>query len=405
MGKATGVLSKKIKNVGTRGSNMKGGRARGSSALEGRWEKRLAEIDPLVAGALDRSLSGKSLSLRETAELLRTEGRELQLLLLAADLVRRGLVGEVATYVVNRNINHTNICTGSCRFCAFRRPPSHPEAYSLTPQQLRAKVEEAVRMGATEICLQGGLHPDFGLETYLDLLRIIRGVSEELHIHAFSPAELDHLSRKEGMSVDEVLKPLKEAGLNSVPGTAAEILSDRVREIICPTKIKTKRWVEIVKTCHRRGIPTTSTMMYGTVETPEERAGHLLLLREIQKETGGFTEFVPLPLVPKKTELYSSGITGPTIRDNLRTHAVARLALAGYINHVQASWVKLGPEGACAMLMAGADDLGGTLFEENITREAGGEWGQGMTPHQLRLLILRAGRIPRQRSTLYELLD
>ncbi len=384
---------------------MKAARMGASPALEGRTERRLADADPLVAGALDRALSGKDLRLEEVEELLRVSGGELQLLLLTADLVRRKLVGEVATYVVNRNVNHTNICTGSCRFCAFRRPPSHPEAYSLTPQQLRAKVEEAVKMGATEICLQGGLHPDFGLETYLGLLRTIREVSEELHIHAFSPAELDHLSRKEGLPVDEVLKLLKEAGLNSVPGTAAEILSDRVRETICPAKIRTERWVEIVRSCHRRGIPTTSTMMYGTVETPEERARHLLLLREIQRGTGGFTEFVPLPVVPQNTELSRLGITGPTPEDNLRVHAVARLALAGYINHIQASWVKLGPEGARTMLLAGADDLGGTLFEENITREAGGRWGQGMTPQQLRSLILGAGRVPRQRSTLYELLD
>jgi len=369
------------------------------------FERALSLIDPLVAEALERSLSGRDLDLRQAAELLRAEGRELRLLLYTADLVRRRLVGEVATYVVNRNINHTNLCIGSCRFCAFRRPPSHPEAYCLTPAQLEAKVREAVGRGATEICLQGGLHPELGLEDYLELVRVVKGVSPELHLHAFSPAELDHLSRREGMPVGEVVRALKEAGLDSVPGTAAEILSDRVRGILCPTKIGTGRWVEVVKTCHRMGIPTTSTMMYGTVETLEERAGHLLLLREIQRETGGFTEFVPLPVVPHRTELASLGIRPPSLEENLRLHAVARLVLAGYINHVQASWVKLGPEGARTMLLAGADDLGGTLFEENITREAGGRWGQGMEPHQLRSLILRAGRIPRQRDTLYRLLD
>jgi len=369
------------------------------------FERALSLIDPLVAEALERSLSGRDLDLRQTAELLRVKGRELQLLLHTADLVRRRLVGEVATYVVNRNINHTNLCIGSCRFCAFRRPPSHPEAYSLTPAQLEAKVREAVERGATEICLQGGLHPGLGLEDYLELVRVVKGVSPELHLHAFSPAELDHLSKKEGVPVGEVVRALREAGLDSVPGTAAEILSDRVRGILCPTKIRTERWVEVVKICHRMGIPTTSTMMYGTVETLEERAEHLLLLREIQRETGGFTEFVPLPVVPHRTELASLGIGSPGLEENLRLHAVARLALAGYINHVQASWVKLGPEGARTMLLAGADDLGGTLFEENITREAGGRWGQGMEPHQLRSLILRAGRIPRQRDTLYRLLD
>ncbi|MEM2427558.1 MAG: 5-amino-6-(D-ribitylamino)uracil--L-tyrosine 4-hydroxyphenyl transferase CofH [Candidatus Hadarchaeales archaeon] len=385
----------------TRGSNME----RIFPVLERRWERELAESDPVVVQALERALSGKELQLKETVELLKVKGRELRLLLFTADFLRKKLVGEIATYVVNRNINHTNVCMGSCKFCAFRRPPFHPEAYSLTREQVRAKAEEAVRMGATEICLQGGLHPFLGLEDYLELIRVIKGVSERLHIHAFSPAELDHLSKREGLRMEEVVKILKEAGLNSVPGTAAEILSDRVRKMVCPEKIRTKRWIEIVKTCHRMGIPTTSTMMYGTVETLEERAEHLLLLREIQKETRGFTEFVPLPFVSKNTELSSLGVRGPTFEESLKVHAVARLVLAGYINHLQASWVKLGPEGAMTMLFAGADDLGGTLFEENITREAGGEWGQVMTPQQLRSLIVRAGRIPRQRSTLYELLD
>jgi 7,8-didemethyl-8-hydroxy-5-deazariboflavin synthase CofH subunit len=405
MKRATGAPSKKIKNGKARGFSMEGGRARISQVPEGDLERPLSLIDPLVAAALERALSGRELGLREAVELLRAEGRELGLLLRAADLVRRGLVGEVATYVVNRNINHTNICTGTCRFCAFRRPPSHPQAYSLTPAQLGIKVREAVERGATEICLQGGLHPGLGLEDYLELVRTVKRISPYLHLHAFSPAELDHLSTKEGMPVEEVVKALKEAGLDSVPGTAAEILSDRVRRILCPAKIGTKRWVEVVKICHRRGIPTTSTMMYGTVETQEERAEHLLLLREIQRETGGFTEFVPLPVVPHHTELSSLGIGAPSLEENLRLHAVARLVLAGYINHVQASWVKLGPGGASTMLLAGADDLGGTLFEENITREAGGRWGQEMTPLQLRSLILKAGRIPRQRDTLYRLLD
>lgn len=373
--------------------------------LERRWERELAESDPVVVYALERALSGRELQLKETVELLKVRGRELRLLLFTADLLRKRLVGEIATYVVNRNINHTNVCIGSCRFCAFRRPPSHPEAYSLTREQVKAKAEEALRMGATEICLQGGLHPSLGLEDYLRLIRAIKEVSEDLHIHAFSPAELDHLSKKEGLPMQEVVRILKEAGLNSVPGTAAEILSDRVRKVVCPEKIQTKRWIEIVKTCHRMGIPTTSTMMYGTVETLEERAEHLLLLRKIQKETWGFTEFVPLPFVSRNTELFPLGVKGPTFEESLKVHAVARLVLAGYINHLQASWVKLGPEGAMTMLFAGADDLGGTLFEENITREAGGKWGQVMTPQQLRSLILRAGRVPKQRSTLYELLD
>ena len=361
-----------------------------------------AGLDSEFREILDRAFSHEELSVAEGERLLRAEGGELQALVDVADVVRRRRVGDIVTYVKNRNLNFTNICVGSCKFCAFRRSPDDNDAYVLTLEQIAAKVREALAFGATEVCIQGGLHPDFGLGNYLGILQTIREISPDIHIHAFSPAELNHIAHREGMGIAEVVKTLRDAGLNSVPGTAAEILVDRVRSIICPRKITTGRWIDIVKTCHRLGLPTTATMLYGTVETPRERAEHLALIREIQHETWGFTEFVPLAFMPYNTSLWrDSERSPPSIAKNLRVHAAARLMLAGYIDNIQTSWVKLGPRGAQLMLRAGANDLSGTLLEENITRAAGGE-RQVMMPEQLRELILQLGRTPRQRTTTYE---
>jgi 7,8-didemethyl-8-hydroxy-5-deazariboflavin synthase CofH subunit len=273
----------------------------------------------------------------------------------------------------------------------------------LSREQIKAKVRAAVQFGATEVCIQGGLHPDFRLEHYVGILRAVREVSQNIHIHAFSPAELDHIAKWEGLSVKEVIKRLREAGLNSVPGTAAEILVDRVRSIICPKKLSSERWIEIIKACHRLGLPTTATMLYGHVETPHERAQHLALIREIQRETKGFTEFVPLAFVPYNTELWREGkvLKPPSLWESLRVHAVARLMLAGFVDNIQTSWVKLGPRGAQLMLCAGANDLSGTLLEENITHAAGGRH-QAMLPAQLERLIREMGRVPAQRTTMYQ---
>ena len=379
-----------------------------SSNFRTRTDITLAE--PEVLGSelkeiLQRALVGEELNIDEGERLLKAEGEELLALIRTADEVRRRSVGGIVTYVINRNLNFTNICTGTCKFCAFRRSPGDPDAYVLTPEQIAAKVHEAVKFGATEVCIQGGLHPEFGLEDYLAILRAVRGVSQGIHIHAFSPAELDHIARQEGSSVREVIKVLQGAGLNSVPGTAAEILVDRVRAIICPKKLSTDEWTDIIKTCHRLGLPTTATMMYGHVETARERAQHLALLRDIQRETGGFTEFVPLAFLLSNTPLQRDGIvrSSPSVVDNLRVHAVARLMLAGWVDNIQASWVKLGPKLAQLMLNAGANDLSGTLMEENISRAAGGR-GQAMLPEQLERLILEIGRVPRQRSTTYDIL-
>lgn len=362
-----------------------------------------ARLDLEFREILDRALSGDKLSTTQGERLFRAEGEELPALVRTADEVRRRRVGEVVTYVVNRNLNFTNVCVGTCKFCAFRRSQGDPDAYVLTLEQMAAKVQEALAFGATEVCMQGGLHPEFGLENYLDMLRTIRKISPDIHIHAFSPAELNHIAEREGLSIEEVIKMLHNAGLNSVPGTAAEILVDRVRGIICPKKISTSRWVRIIKTCHRLGLPTTATMLYGHVETPRERAQHLALIRDVQRETRGFTEFVPLAFVPGNTQLQREGVVSsrPNLAENLRVHTVARLMLAGYIDNIQTSWVKLGPRGAQLMLCAGANDLSGTLLEENITRAAGGEQ-QVMMPKQLQMLILQLKRTPKQRTTTYE---
>ncbi len=355
---------------------------------------------------LDKTLAGEELSVADGERLLRAEGGELHTLVRAADRVRSKIVGEIVTYIINRNINHTNICTGSCKFCAFKRSPEDPDAYMLTHEQIATKVREALDFGATEVCIQGGLRPDFGLNDYIGILRAVRDVSSSIHIHAFSPSELDNIAMHEKLPVEKVIKTLRDAGLNSVPGTAAEILIGRVREIICPKKISTSRWVEIIKTCHRLGVPTTATMMYGHVETLRERVQHLSLIREIQRETRGFTEFVLLPFMFHNTQLWRGRLisSSPSIAENLRTHAVSRLMLAGFIDNIQTSWVKLGPHGAQLMLTAGANDLGGTLFEENISRAAGVNQPM-MTPKKLEQLILELGRVPRQRTTTYKLLE
>lgn len=367
-------------------------------------ETPLRKIDPEFTEILARALDGNELTVEEGERLFEAEGLELLALALTADEIRRRRVGDIATYVVNRNINFTNICVGSCKFCAFRRSPGDPAAYVLTPEQMAAKVREAVEFGATEVCIQGGLHPDFRLSDYIEILEAVREVSEDIHIHAFSPAELNHAAEREGLSIEEVIKTLREAGLNSVPGTAAEILVDRVRTIICPKKITAGQWIDAIKTCHRLGLPTTATMLYGHVETARERAQHLVTIREIQRETGGFTEFVPLAFMHHNTQLQRMGVLPDRSGvGDLRVHAAARLMLANHIDNIQASWVKLGPRLAQAMLGAGANDLSGTLMEENISRAAGGR-RRKMLPRQLERLILDAGRVPRQRTTTYELL-
>ncbi|WP_440947994.1 5-amino-6-(D-ribitylamino)uracil--L-tyrosine 4-hydroxyphenyl transferase CofH [Methanosarcina sp. T3] len=318
-----------------------------------------------------------------------------------ADELRDLAVGDTVTYVVNRNINFTSRCVGTCGFCAFRTN----NGKVLSIEEIMEKVREAANANATEVCIQGGLLPDVGLDFYQGIAEAIKAEFPEMHIHSFSPMEVYHASRISEIPVKEALRRLKRSGLDTMPGTAAEILSDRVRKIICPSKLKTAEWVEVVRQAHAAGIPTTATMMYGHVETPEERIDHMLIIREIQKETGGITEFVPLPFMP-----YNNPVGEKMIREgryatpgleDLKIYAVSRVLFHGHVDNIQASWVKLGKKLAQFSLHCGTNDLGGTLMEESISRSAGACHGEMITVDELEWMIHGAGRIPKERTTLY----
>lgn len=318
-----------------------------------------------------------------------------------ADELRSLAVGDTVTYVVNRNINFTSRCVGTCGFCAFR----DKNGYVLSLDEIMEKVKEAKLENATEVCIQGGLLPEVSLDFYLGIVESIKAEFPEMYIHAFSPMEIYHAARNSEITVKEALFSLKKSGLDSMPGTAAEILSDRVREIICPSKLKTGEWVDVVRQAHAAGIPTTATMMYGHIETLEERIDHMLIIRDIQKETGGITEFVPLPFLPYNNplgeKLMKEGrYASPGIVD-LKTYAISRILLNGYIENIQASWVKLGKKLAQFTLYCGANDLGGTLMEENISKSAGASNGEKISVEEIEWMIHGAGRIPKERTTLY----
>lgn len=317
-----------------------------------------------------------------------------------ADELRRKAVGDVVTFVVNRNINFTDICINNCKFCSFR----NRKGFKLSLEEIKKKVEEAVEFGCTEVCIQGGLLPNADLDFYVSILEAVRDVSKEIHIHAFSPMEVYHMARNSKIDVSEVLRTLKKEGLDSMPGTAAEILVDSVRAEICPMKLKTDEWVRVIKEAHRIGIPTTATMMYGHVETWMDRIKHIMLIKRIQQETQGFTEFIPLSFMWKNNELGQKA-KGASGFEDLLVIAIARILLYPEIKNIQASWVKLGLKLAQTALNFGANDLGGTLIEENISKSAGATSGEFLSPEELRDLIRRAGRIPRQRDTLYRLID
>ncbi len=317
-----------------------------------------------------------------------------------ADELRREVVGDVVTYVINRNINFTDICINDCKFCSFR----NKRKFMLSIDEIKRKVEEAVEFGCTEVCIQGGLLPDADVDFYISILEAVREVSRSIHIHAFSPMEVLHAARNSGMDVEDVLMEFKRAGLNSMPGTAAEILNDEIRSQICPKKLKTNEWVEIVKTAHRLGIPTTATMMYGHMDSWKDRIEHILLIKKIQQETGGFTEFIPLPFMWRNNEL-GRRYKGSSGFDDLLVIAVARILLYPEIKNIQASWVKLGVKLAQAALHVGANDLGGTLMEENISKAAGATSGEMLHPEEIAEIIRTAGRIPKQRDTLYNVIE
>jgi len=330
-------------------------------------------------------------------------GDDLLGLLVAADLLRSELAGNIVTYVVNRNINFTNICFVGCKFCAFSRGPRQSDTYFLQPDDVAQKAVEAWELGATEVCIQGGLPHGLPAFYYRDILRAVKAVVPSMHIHAFSPMEIVYGVELTGMQLRDYLCMLRDNGLGTLPGTAAEILDDQVRHVLSRNKLSTNQWQEVIRCAHACGIRTTSTLMYGHVETPEHWVNQLLFLREIQDETGGFTEFVPLGFVHQNTLLFHQGLarSGPTLAEHLKIHALARLILAGSINNIQVSWVKLNRKLSQLCLQAGANDYGGTLMEENISREAGATAGQYTSPEEFHSSIREIGRIPAERTTTY----
>ncbi len=368
-------------------------------------ERVLSLCTPAVRGSLEAVLDGEELSFEQALQQATAEGASMQALVAVADYLRRETVGETITYVVNRNINFTNVCFVGCSFCGFGRGPHAADAYSLSFEEVVLRAREAWDCGATEVCIQGGLPRDLDGFFYRDLLRAIKRALPAMHVHAFSPMEIDYGVLKTGLPLRDYLQMMKDEGLGSIPGTAAEILDDRIRGQLSPNKLPVARWVEIITTGHELGIPTTSTMMYGHVEGPADWVRHLLLLRSIQKRTGGFTEFVPLGFIHQNTRLYKHGGARPgAMRDeHLRVHALARVLLHGAIRNIQVSWVKLGIETSLACLQAGANDFGGTLMEENISKAAGATFGEYVSPHEFRAHIRTICRVPAERSTTYKI--
>lgn len=360
-----------------------------------------------VAQILSTAENGGTLEEEEIVRLFAARGADLAQVMQAADRLRQKVNGETVSYVVNRNINYTNICYFRCGFCAFSKGKTQEELrgkpYALGAEEIARRVREAWERGATEVCLQGGIHPKYTGETYLRIVETVKRAAPDMHVHAFSPLEIVQGASTLGMALEPYLARLRDAGLDTLPGTAAEILDDEVRAIICPDKLSTAEWLEVMETAHGLGLRTTATIMYGHVDRPEHWARHLLRVRALQARTGGFTEFVPLPFVHMEAPIALKGQArkGPTYREAILMHAVARLALHPLIGNIQASWVKLGRHGAQTALRAGANDLGGTLMNESITRAAGAAHGQEVGPLEMDELIASIGRTPAQRTTLY----
>ena len=364
-----------------------------------------------VRAILGRAAAEEDLTETEIVRLIRARGDDFSAVVQAADGLRETQNGDTVSYVVNRNINYTNICYFKCQFCAFSKGKLaenlRGRPYDLSHEEIQRRTREAWDRGGTEVCMQGGIHPEYTGATYVDILRAVKEAVPEMHIHAFSPLEVWQGAATANLPLEKYLTGLKEAGLGTLPGTAAEILDDEVRAVICPDKINTAQWLEVMETAHRVGFRTTATIMYGHVDEPKHWARHLIRIREVQKRTGGFTEFVPLPFVHMEAPLYLKGRArrGPTFREAILVHSVARLALNPHITNIQASWVKLGHEGVVAALNAGCNDLGGTLMNESITRAAGAGHGQETSPQRMVAMIEAAGRRPRQRTTEYDDVD
>jgi len=365
--------------------------------------------DPEIASTLERALSEKEITVKEAVRLYEARGIDFHLVGAVADELRKRRVGDLVTYVINRNINFTNVCIKQCGFCAFSRDFREEEGYFLPIEEIVRRAKEAHQFGATEVCIQAGIPPDMDGALYENICRAIKAEIPGIHIHGFSPEEILYGSLRSEISVNEYLMRLKEAGVDTLPGTSAEILDQTLRDKISPGRISVKNWINVIKTAHKLGIKTTSTMMFGHVESTYDRVQHMSKIREIQKETGGFTEFVPLNFIYHEAPMYKHDLhqnirKGASANDALLTHAIARIMLNNYIKNIQMSWVKEGQRMSQLMLMWGANDFGGTLINESISTSAGAEHGQLLKPREIRRLANEINRIPAQRSTDYKIL-
>jgi 5-amino-6-(D-ribitylamino)uracil---L-tyrosine 4-hydroxyphenyl transferase len=372
-------------------------------------ESMMKEIDPVISDILNQSLDSKNISIKQAVELFDSKGTEMIMTAMVADMIRKKNVGDKVTYVINRNINFTNVCIKRCGFCAYSRDFRNEETYFLPIQEIVRRAQEAWKLGATEICIQAGLPPKMDGFLYVDICKAIKKELPNIHIHAFSPEAILYGSCRSGVSVKEYLSMLKESGLGSLPGTAAEILDQDIRDLISPGRISVADWINVITSAHKLKIPTTSTIMYGHVETSENRAKHLELIRSIQKQTNGFTEFVPLSFIHKEAPMYNNDLVkgisaGPTGHDVIKMHAISRIMLNNFIKNIQVSWVKEGAKMSQLLLQAGVNDFGGTLINESISTSAGSEFGQVMKPKEIRSLIMSAGRVPAQRNSVYEII-
>ena len=366
-----------------------------------------AQAKPAVAAIIERCLAGEPVAETEIATLLRSRGADFGTVIEAANTLRKKVCDDTVSYVVNRNINYTNVCYFKCQFCAFSKGSGSEnlrgKPYDISAEEITRRCVEAWERGATEVCMQGGIHPDYTGQTYLDIIATVRKATPAMHIHAFSPLEVWQGAETLNVPLTEFLARLKSVGLDTLPGTAAEILHDDVRAHLCPDKLNSAQWLEVMESAHAIGFRTTATIMFGHIESPEHSARHLYSIAELQRNTGGFTEFVPLPFVAHEAPMYKKGKArrGPSYREALLMHAVPRLVFNGLIDNIQASWVKMGREGVAACLNAGANDVGGSLMNESITRAAGAEHGEEWSPAEIETTIRGLGREPRMRSTLY----
>jgi len=370
-------------------------------------ESVISALKPETAAVLDRALSGEDITVEEAVVLFETEGKEYNALVMTADELRRRTVGDIVTYVVNRNINFTNVCIKRCGFCAFSRDFRQEEGYLLPVEEIIRRAKEAWDYGATEVCVQAGLPPKMEGDLYIRLCEAIKKELPDMHIHGFSPEEVLYGSIRSDITIKAYLTELKEAGVGSLPGTSAEVLDQELRDKISPGRITVDQWTEVITTAHGLGIPTTSTVMFGYLETPTQLAKHIDLIRGIQQQTGGITEFVPLSFVHTEAPMFMQGLVndvrpGPSGIDVIKMHAIARIMLNNWIPNIQASWVKEGPRMSQLLLTSGVNDLGGTLINESISTAAGAQHGQLMRPSEFRQMIRQAGRIPAERYTTYK---